>query len=293
MTRTFRIILMVSVLAAGCANADTAKPSRPKATAAAVSASNAPSVVVSTPSVRLPAAEQPHKVKNSPDVLIKTEHFSLGGPPIDVFHLTINTSRVSVRVVDMFGGIHPGGYRSYTLNELIGTLQPVIAVSGPGARSLSAPSALGLVIDNGKTVSALDPASGFATGFLCISSSGATSIKHAASKRVDGCRQAVQSGPIVVEPKGMIGIRPTEREKPALARLIAAADEAGRLHIYAFSAAHLYDVAEYLRRSKMVSALNIASGLQNAGLSVRDGASSVKYGNLEGAVPTALVVERI
>ncbi|MGB8910587.1 MAG: phosphodiester glycosidase family protein [Candidatus Cybelea sp.] len=190
----------------------------------------------------------------------------------------------------MFGGIKVGGYRTYALTEVLQATDPVLAVSGATGSSLSLPASLGLVIDNGRLASALDRSAQFAKGVLCIGSNGQPSIVYAKAVSTSRCEQAMQSGPLIIEPGGKVGIYADEQQRTALEHIVVAIDHGFALHIIASTASHLYDLAQYFHRLKFAACLNISSGIDHAALVIRTSKINYKYGNPDGSIPSALIM---
>ncbi len=208
---------------------------------------------------------------------------------VQLIDIKITTPRV-LRVVDMFGGIKVGGYRTYALTEVLKATNPILAVSGPAGPSLTLPATLGLVIDNGRVASGLDRSAQFAKGVLCIGSNGQTSIVFAKEVNTSHCQQAMQSGPLIIEPGGKLGIHSDERQTPALEHIVIAIDHEFALHIVASTASHLYDLAQYFHGLRYVACMNISSGIDHAAVVIQTGKISYRYGNPDGSIPSALIM---
>jgi hypothetical protein len=220
---------------------------------------------------------------------VKGAAFSARGQQVQLVDVTISDLKL-VRVVDMFEGIKVPGYRTYAVSEVVQAVDPALVVSGAGGPSLSLPSSLGLVIDNGRQASQLNAGSEFATGVLCIDFNDRASIDFAKGLNASRCKQGMQSGPLIINPSGTVGIRSDEVHLPTLPHIVVAIDQSAKLHVLGTSAVHLYDLANYLHDQRFVSCLNLTSGLDHSAIVVHIGHAEYTYGNPLGSIPSALVV---
>lgn len=233
----------------------------------------------------------PVPTKSDAGLSIRGFSFNTANGTVQLAAITITTPR-ALRVVDMFDGISVQGYRTYALTEVLQALDPILAVSGAGGPSLSLPSPLGLVKDNGREASIVDKSSQFATGVLCIGSDGRPSIAYARSLNVSTCKQAMQSGPVMIAPRGKVTIHPNERNTRPYEHIMVAIDQRANLNVIASTSAHLYDLAQFLYGLHFAALLNLSSGLDHAAIVVRSHGIDYTYGNPDGSIPSALIMTR-
>lgn len=242
--------------------------------------------------------QQKFTQKSTKTVADLVVHRSLGlaidDQTVEVDDFAVDPTKVKIRVVDIYGLKNSGRqYRSYSVREVASSIRPVLLIDGGSSISLSVPVALGLVIDDGKLVSEFNAMQGFASGVFCVDSSERVSIIKKEKYKSGMCRNALQSGPLLIEPGAVLGERPTERATRAYSRSLVALDRRGGLHFLITSPAHLYDLAKVML--KPVSdgglgcsvALNLGTGTAYSGLYASDG---TRIGNLDAAVPAAIAV---
>jgi uncharacterized protein YigE (DUF2233 family) len=143
---------------------------------------------------------------------------------------------------------------------------------------------VGLLVSGGRTLSSFDssppkeasggtcPASQRSTlrysGVLCVQPGGEWQILPAAEYQSGRCTEAVQSGPMLIEPGGVIGICEGEATaaRPAHSRLVACVDRMNVLHMVLSKPTALFPLANWLRTGplKCDVALNL-SGAEWAG----------------------------
>jgi uncharacterized protein YigE (DUF2233 family) len=250
------------------------------------------SVVAATPRPIATVPGSSHLASGS--VHVETYQMDTARGPVRVADLSIALPRVRLRVVDVVSKLREAqGYRSYSLREVTDTLHPLAAVSGASGPRLSLPTALGLIVDSGQTTARLDSSNGFATGIFCVDRSGSVSIFYRDAYRDTQCVDAIQSGPILVDPGGKVSIKQDETETTAQEHLVVAVTLDRRLHVITTAKSHLYDLANFLvQRLKADSAIAFGTGSAHSAVYAADGEVRFTYGNAEGAIPTALVILR-
>lgn len=172
---------------------------------------------------------------------------------------------------------------------------------------------VGLLVSGGKTLSAFDssppretshatcPASQRSTlrysGIMCVRPDGKWQILPAAEYQPGMCTEAVQSGPLLIEPGGVQGICEGEAAaaRPAHSRLVACIDSMNTLHMVLSEPTALFPLANWLRTGplKCDVALNL-SGAQQAGwirLSSPRKLVAKPEGGTEAALASALLFE--
>lgn len=172
---------------------------------------------------------------------------------------------------------------------------------------------VGLLVSGGKTLSAIDgsppqatsgitcPASQRSTlrysGVLCVRSDGKWQVLPAAEYLPGMCTEAVQAGPMLVEPGGVLGICEGEATtaRSSHSRLVACVDSMKMLHMVLSEPTALFPLANWLRTGplKCDVALNL-SGAQQAGwmrLSSPQRPVAKREGGTESALASALLFE--
>jgi len=221
------------------------------------------------------------------------------GGPVTIDDISLDQDALETHVIDVLGFDNKSTYKSYAIGEVVRILHPIIAINaGASSGDPALPAALGLVVDNNKVVTALNPKQSLATGVFCIDQTGRARIFHVGAYRQGTCREAVQSGPVVIEPHGVVGILQREDTHPRLARFLTALDRSGKLHFLATTPAHLYDLAQLMVRPvknggmDCTDALNLATGDRESALYFFDGLNKAHvFGNLDAPVPTVIVVQ--
>jgi uncharacterized protein YigE (DUF2233 family) len=172
------------------------------------------------------------------------------------------------------------------------------AVSGGFITSYAFPRPVGLVMANGRTLNA-GSASRLLSGVLCVEATGGIEIRFYKSTGAQelACVDALQSGPLLIEPGAKIGISASEPADRVAQRAVVCIDSRGwPLFVYS-SRTSLYDLAGILARGPdaggfgCTAALNL-SGESDAGLMWRDKSGVNSSGSLDAALATALVLQR-
>lgn len=187
-------------------------------------------------------------------------------------------------------------------------------LTSAGFSSFRSDVPVGLLVSGGKTLSAIDgsppqaAASGTCpaaqrsqlrfSGVLCVRPDGNWQILPAAAYQPGMCTEAVQAGPMLIEPGGVLGIcegeAPAARVSPA-SRLVACVDALNVLHMVLSEPTELFPLATWLRSGplKCDAALNL-SGAQQAGwirLSSPQRLLASREGGTEAALASALLFE--
>lgn len=172
---------------------------------------------------------------------------------------------------------------------------------------------VGLLISGGKTLSAIDgsppqvdsgvacPASKRSTlrysGVLCVRPDGKWQVLPAAEYQPGMCTEAVQAGPMLIEPGGVLGLCEGEATaaRPSHSRLVACVDSTNILHMVLSEPTPLFPLANWLRTGplKCDVALNL-SGAQQAGwmrLSSPQRLVAKREGGTEAALASVLLFE--
>jgi uncharacterized protein YigE (DUF2233 family) len=183
---------------------------------------------------------------------------------------------------------------SYSLNILSKALKPIALINGGFTASFSFPVPTGLLVDDGKTINNLNSKSKIQTGIFCVNQSKISIIKR--SDYRGGCNNALQSGPIVVEAPGKVGISPSEKEKGRkFSRSLVGIDKDGRLLLIKSNKAFLYDLATLLIKEESAGGLNCIvalnlSGDAESGLYVPKLGPQGIIGNTDIPIASAIII---
>jgi hypothetical protein len=157
---------------------------------------------------------------------------------------------------------------------------------------------VGLVVANGLTLNSAST-SRLLSGVLCIRSTGAPEIAFYRGPGAPAltCVDALQSGPLLIEPGGKNGISTSEPAARVAQRAVVCIESRGWPLLIYSSRTSLYDLAGFLVRGPdagsfgCTAALNL-SGESDAGLMWRDKTGVNNAGSLDAALATALILQR-
>lgn len=202
----------------------------------------------------------------------------------------LSTSKLLVRPTDKWRGLFNAGFSSYRTDVPVGLLVTDGKVLSP--------------IDSSpprNTSGAACPAAAEArfrfSGVLCVRADNqAWQIIRAQDYQPGACRQAVQAGPLLVEPGGKPGVcepASTSTSTPS-ARTAVCIDAQNRLSLVRSNATHLHPLAKWLAEGplKCQVALNL-SGAEQSGwmqLSTWRRQIPVLHGGVRAALPSALLL---
>ncbi|MFT3856812.1 MAG: phosphodiester glycosidase family protein [Aquabacterium sp.] len=225
---------------------------------------------------------------------------------IAVDALTFDLKKVNLRIVSIpFESQARRGQEDLSLREfaeIISTLPAYrntawIAVNG-GFSSYAPSVPAGLLVSRDKVYSRT---AAELTGVLCqLASNASWKIMRSADYRAGQCREALQAGPLVVEPGGRAGIGPKEATTRLanLRTVVCLTPDARMKIILTQQPTHLYPLAQWLARSERQggagcdAALNL-SGDTSSGIAIkgtpREGLSFRGPGSYP--LPSALIFE--
>jgi uncharacterized protein YigE (DUF2233 family) len=215
---------------------------------------------------------------------------------INIYVVRVDATKVKIRTVytyrtsKRFDPIQV----SYSLKTLSEALKPIALINGGFTASFSFPVPTGLLVDDGKTINNLNSKSKIQTGIFCVNQSKISIIK--VSDYRGGCDNALQSGPIVVEAFGKVGISPSEKEKGhKFSRSLVGIDKHGRLLLIKSNEAFLYDLAALLIKDESAGGLNCIvalnlSGDTESGLYVPKLGPQGIIGNTDIPIASAIVI---
>ena len=219
-----------------------------------------------------------------------------GQDPVAISIIRADPRQVAVRVIASIPTSARARYQyvDYSLREMFDVERPSAIINGGFSGSFVFPIPVGLVVSDGRQYGALNQDSGLQTGIFCVNG-GKAQIIHRSNYLADGCAQALQSGPIVVEPGSRNGIRINERTRPKYTRSIVCVDTNGQVLLIRSSSAHLYDLGEMLRRPVRKdglgceTALNL-SGYVESGMIIAAKSSEREIGAVRAAIASAIAI---
>lgn len=172
-----------------------------------------------------------------------------------------------------------------------------VAMNGGFITSYAFPRPVGLVKVSGLTLSAASTSKPL-TGVLCVRGTGAAEIAfyRSGGTQTAACVDALQSGPLLIEPGGKNGISTSEPADRVAQRAVICIESRGWPLFVHSSRTALYDLAGALARRESggfgcMAALNL-SGESDAGLMWRDKTGLRNAGSLDAALATALILQR-
>jgi uncharacterized protein YigE (DUF2233 family) len=207
----------------------------------------------------------------------------------------LDASSATIQVVDVVASVEKAfSYPAYSLRELAAMNDSLVIISGgsPGGGSLPTPE--GLLVSDGHVVAPLNRTVNFANGVFCVSAANQPTIIWKTSPTVGSCKNALQSGPLLIEPQAVRGIHEDERRLPAFTRSLVGIDRARRLYFIVTPEVHLYDLMLQLMDSEkegglsLTTALVLGRGAGHAGMVVRAVDHQMKFGDTSGTLPSAI-----
>ena len=204
-------------------------------------------------------------------------------------------AHVHIRVISSIATMEAAGraYSAFTLRELVSETRPIAAINGAFIASFSYPLPAGLVLDRGTIHGRLNRESRLQSGILCIGNNGVSLIKTS-DYRQGACDSALQSGPRVIEKGGINGIHVIELQRQRFPRSLVCIDDSNRLLFLQTSPAHLYDLAEALRRKgkhnfACDTALNLAGDIES-GMLVNGSSGQRSFGVVRSTLASAVLI---
>ncbi len=214
-----------------------------------------------------------------------------------------------LRVVDTYHYLQSSSQTQlnhrFSLRELAAKSGAMYILNGGASESIQDPIPTGLLRASGNQYSRLKPQPTRLSGVLCVTRKGTMIAMVDSFVASDECRDALQSGPVVIEHKdgqSVSGITTEEPLRPTslrISRSILCAGHNGAVYFIRTSAAHLFDVAEILltisprggnKPGLCHTALNL-SGDANSGLAVRTGKDQYEFfGNADATIASAILI---
>ena len=258
-----------------------------------------------------------------PGVELRRQRYQVAGlrNPITLKVLRADPAQVEIAVIDTYSTVSTRGvkYPSYSLRDLARATDALALINGGFGQSTYYPVPAGLVVQDGREKSRLNSASRTQSGVFCMpaaerrtaqansgtnsaTSSGtiASAVARPGKARIVNkgdyrpglCRQALQSGPKIVEYDGENGI---SRPARAFERSVVCVDGAGRVLFVQTSRVSLFHLADILRAPEAAggygcqAALNLSGDIES-GLLYTAGEKLQSAGEVDAPVASAIAV---
>ena len=250
-----------------------------------------------------------------PGMDVRRERHQVAGlrKPVTLQVLRADPAQVEIAVVDTYSTVSARGvkYPSYSLRDLARVTDALALINGGFGQSTYYPVPAGLVVQDDRQKSPLNSASRTQSGVFCLpaveqrtasASSGTTAgasgppgkarIVNKGDYRPGLCRQALQSGPKIVEYDGENGI---SRPAKAFERSVVCVDSAGRVLFVQSSRVSLFHLADILRAPEAAggygcqAALNLSGDVESGLLYTTDGKLQ-SVGEVDAPVASAIAV---
>ena len=254
-----------------------------------------------------------------PGMELRRERHQLAGvrKPIVLQVLRADPAEVEIAVIDTYSTVSARGikYPSYSLRDLARVTGALALINGGFGQSTYYPVPAGLVVQDGRQKSPLNRRSRTQSGVFCVpvaeqrtaeATGGATGgttataaappskarIVNKGDYRPGICRQALQSGPKIVEYDGENGIT---RPAQAFTRSVVCVDDAGRVLFVQASRVALFHLADILRAPEAAggygcqAALNLSGDIESGLLYTTDGTLH-SAGEVDAPVASAIAV---
>ena len=250
-----------------------------------------------------------------PGMDVRRERHQVAGlrKPVTLQVLRADPAQVEIAVIDTYSTVSARGvkYPSYSLRDLARVTDALALINGGFGQSTYYPVPAGLVVQDDRQKSPLNSASRTQSGVFCMpaaeqrtasASSRATEaaagrpgkarIVNKGDYRPGLCRQALQSGPKIVEYDAENGI---SRPAKAFERSVVCVDSAGRVLFVQTSRVSLFHLADILRAPEAAggygcqAALNLSGDVESGLLYTTDGKLQ-SVGEVDAPVASAIAV---
>lgn len=261
------------------------------------------------------AAEDREWREIRPGIELRRERHQVAGvrKPITLQVLRADPAQVEIAVVDTYSTVSARGvkYPSYSLRDLARVTDALALINGGFGQSTYYPVPAGLVVQDGRQKSPLNKASRTQSGVFCMPAAarrtasattrttagasgppGKARIVNKGDYRPGLCREALQSGPKIVEYDGENGI---SRPARAFERSAVCVDGAGRVLFVQASRVSLFHLADILRAPEAAggygcqAALNLSGDIESGLLYTTDGKLQ-SVGEVDAPVASAIAV---
>ena len=250
-----------------------------------------------------------------PGMDVRRERHQVAGlrKPVTLQVLRADPAQVEIAVVDTYSTVSARGvkYPSYSLRDLARVTDALALINGGFGQSTYYPVPAGLVVQDDRQKSPLNSASRTQSGVFCMPAAerrtasattgttagasgppGKARIVNKGDYRPGLCRQALQSGPKIVEYDGENGI---SRPAKAFERSVVCVDSAGRVLFVQSSRVSLFHLADILRAPEAAggydcqAALNLSGDVESGLLYTTDGKLQ-SVGEVDAPVASAIAV---
>ena len=203
----------------------------------------------------------------------------------------LSSSQAFVRPADKWRALFNAGFSSYRTDVPVGLLVSDGKVLSPID---SSPARVA-----GGSGSAACPVAAEAkfrfSGVLCVRSDNqAWQILRTQDYQPGACRQAVQAGPLLVEPGGTVGVCEATPDAKPSARTVACIDAANRLHMVQAAPTHLHPLAQWLAAGPLRCqvAMNLAGADQSGWIQLSTWRRQIPeaHAGVKAALPSALLL---
>jgi uncharacterized protein YigE (DUF2233 family) len=233
---------------------------------------------------------------------VRTDQIAVGasGQNVEINALLINPSLLRTKVVAVHNTINRQKLKfpTYSLRELARVVRPIAIVNGGFSSSYTLPLPSGLLIENQRTIAVINDISKTQSGVLCIGDKKVQILTRAEYKTVQ-CKDALQSGPLLVEGAGKVGVFQSEHKKlPWYRRSFIAVRQDGQVILGVAGEISLYDLALYIAATGpkgglgAVRALNLSGDVESGLYYSNDGTRLQTYGNMDAPIASAIAVVR-
>jgi uncharacterized protein YigE (DUF2233 family) len=230
-------------------------------------------------------------------VTIKKFSFNgVAGNKINLIALRVDPSKYSAKVIDTVAVIGKQNRTAiYSLKESAKATRPVVIINGGFSASYSFPIPAGLLVINGKEIKKMNTDSSVQSGVFMASDKG-WSIIHRSKYKSGKYTNALQSGPLIIEPSGVVGIKEIDVQKhKAYRRSVLGIDKLGRLILIVTEEVNLYDLAQFLVQSDEIGglgctvALNLSGDVESS-LIILDSKYYSEFGNTDVPIASAIAI---
>jgi uncharacterized protein YigE (DUF2233 family) len=218
------------------------------------------------------------------------------GNKVNLMVLRVEPSKYSAKVIDTVEVLGKQKRSAiYSLKEAAKATKPVVIMNGGFSASYSFPIPAGLLVTNGKEIKQLNTVSSVQNGVFASSQSG-WDIMHRSKYKSGKYTYALQSGPLLIEPSGVVGIdkMDVQKHKP-YRRSVLGIDKSGRLMLILSDEVNLYDLALFLSQQEeagglgCIVALNLSGDVESS-IILSDSKYPGEYGNVDVQLASAIAL---
>ena len=189
---------------------------------------------------------------------LSERRMKIAGTNASAWVIRTDITKARVKVIDVVTSVQRKfNYPAYSLAEAYQATNPKAIISGGYSEPATVPQPRGLLVVDEGIISQASRAKNLAAGVFCVLSSGRVLIIDTADPRVQGCKNALQSGPMIVKLTARQGIERKELTEHPYDRSIVGIDAHGFVYFVVTNSVHLYDLANTLRASRREGGLGI------------------------------------